>query len=235
MNMWRPRFILCGFVPLAVTSCTKDKPARSDSAATVIVAPPASTPALPNTGGNEAVAGRAMLLAMPDNPRVALIVLPYRTDSTMATNAVAGIDSISGTVVELFDRGGLAGSTTIQVNPIQPSADACVSWPRSTLDEIPSRPWRIGFVRGAVVPIRLDSLEAMSPQDSALVTREMARLSSAIAEGSDPTFAGLPFVVQRAYRFELNGSTTLIADVVRRLSEEANPREEHLLVVAEKT
>jgi hypothetical protein len=74
----------------------------------------------------------------------------------------------------------------------------------------------------------------MSQADSAAITREVARLSSLAAEGEDPTFAGLPFIVRRVYRFTVGANSALVADVVRKISEEANPREEHILLVAER-
>ena len=81
----------------------------------------------------------------------------------------------------------------------------------------------------------VDSLETMSAADSASVTREIARLSSMVAEGDDPAFRGLPFSVRKAYRFSLPAISVLAGDVVRKINEEANPREEHLLIVAERT
>jgi hypothetical protein len=74
----------------------------------------------------------------------------------------------------------------------------------------------------------------MISPDSASVHREIARLSSAAAEGDDPAFRGLPFIIRRAYRFTHGTTTALAAEVVRKISEEANPREERILLVAER-
>jgi hypothetical protein len=51
---------------------------------------------------------------------------------------------------------------------------------------------------------------------------------------SDPTFRGLPFRVRSAYTFRLDSIDVVIADVVRSVNEEANPRLEHLLIIGER-
>ena len=175
-----------------------------------------------------------MLLSVPDNSAAALVVLPLLTDSTLAASSVFEIGIVSNMLVELFNRSGLAGSTSLIVDTRQLALEGCLSWPQARLAEVPPRPWRVGFAKDIAVPLPLDSLEAMSSADSSLITREIARLSSALAEGDDPAFGGLPFVVRKAYRFSLSTTSVVAADVVRKINEEANPREEHLLLVAER-
>ncbi|OLE15619.1 MAG: hypothetical protein AUG20_02460 [Gemmatimonas sp. 13_1_20CM_3_60_15] len=51
---------------------------------------------------------------------------------------------------------------------------------------------------------------------------------------SDPTFRGLPFRVRAAFTFRLDSVDVVIADVVRSVNEEANPRIEHLLILGER-
>jgi len=155
------------------------------------------------------------------------------TDSTIASSPF-DVDSLSNVPVELFGRRGLSGSTLLTVDPGQPQHEGCLAWPQGRLSEIPGDPWRVGFVRGVVVPLPLDSIESMSRADSTLVTRELARLSSLVAEGDDSTFRGLPFAVRKAYRFSHQQAAILAGDIVRRIPQEANPREEHILVVAER-
>lgn len=196
------------------------------------VAPPVSVTAL-NTGWDEEVAGPAMLLSIADNSAAAWVVLPFLDDSTIES-ADFDIDSLSEKPVELFSRRGLSGATALVIKPDSAQREGCLSWPQAGLAEIPPDHWRVGFVRGVVAPLPLDSLETMRSSDSSAVTSELARLSSALAEGDDPAFRGLPFTVREAYRFTLRETTVLAGDVVRRIAEEANPREEHLLVVAEK-
>ena len=84
-------------------------------------------------------------------------------------------------------------------------------------------------------PVPLDSLEGASSADSVLVTTELARLASALPESNDAVFRGLPFNVKKAYRTKGGPIGLLIGDVVRKINEEANPREEHFLIVAERS
>ncbi len=225
----------CVLVALAclLAACRDEKPAQRDSTA---VMPPALSPVgviAPNTGWDEATAGPAMLLSISDNSAAAWVVLPFLSDSTIES-ADLDLDSLSEKPVELFSRRGLSGATVLVSRPDSVQREGCLTWPQAGLAEIPSDHWRVGFVRGIVAPLPLDSLEAMRASDSSGVTTELARLSSALAEGDDPAFRGLPFTVRKAYRFTLGETTVLAGDVVRRIPEEANPREEHLLVVAEK-
>jgi hypothetical protein len=175
-----------------------------------------------------------MLLSISDNSAAAQVVIPSLKDSTINPSAF-DIDSLAEVSVELFSRRGLSGSTVLGIQPDPMRQEGCLSWPQARLAEIPPEPWRIGFVRGVVAPLPLDSLEAMRSADSVVVTTELARISSALAEGDDPAFQGLPFTVRKAYRFTVGPVSVIAGDVVRKIHEEANPREEHLLIVAERT
>ena len=197
------------------------------------VPPVAATPTR-NSGWDEGTAGPAMFLSVADNSAAAMVVIPSLTDSTIDPSTF-NIDELNDTSVELFSRRGLAGSTVLVVKGDSARAEGCVSWPQARLSEIPAEPWRIGFMKGIVAPLPLDSLETMRTADSVSVTTELARMSSALAEGEDPAFRGLPFTVREAYRFTIGQTTVLAGDVVRKINEEANPREEHLLVVAERS
>lgn len=219
---------------MILVACKGDEPARTDSATAVVPAAPVEAAAPVNTGWDAAVAGPLMLVSMPDDPAGAFIVLPGLTDSTLAASPGPERDSLAGMEMELLNRSGLAGTATVNAGTLQVNRPECPAWPRVRLDEGAQKTWRVGFAKGVAVPFPLDSLEVMSQTDSASVTRELARLSSIVAEGDDPAFQGLPFVIRRAFRFSLPGTSVIIGDVIRRINEEANPREEHLLLIAER-
>jgi hypothetical protein len=94
--------------------------------------------------------------------------------------------------------------------------------------------WRIGFATGHVQAIKLDSIEAMPSSDSASLAASLAQTAATLPIASDPTFRGLPFRVRSAYTFRLDSVDIVIADVVRSVNEEANPRLEHLLIIGER-
>jgi hypothetical protein len=217
---------------VVLLSCRDEKPEQADSVVIDPPVPPAVTAPVPTTGWDEAEAGPALFLSVADNSAAALVVIPSLTDSTIDGHPL-NVESLADTNIELFSRRGLSGSTVLQRDPA--TMDGCLSWPQLRLADIPPEPWRIGFAKGVVAPLPLDSLEAMKSADSVAVTAELARMSSAVVEGDDPAFQGLPFTVREAYRFTVGGTSVLAGDVVRKINEEANPREEHLLLVAERT
>ena len=94
--------------------------------------------------------------------------------------------------------------------------------------------WRVGFTSGHAQAIKLDSIEAMSSTDSASLAASLARTAATLPIASDPTFRGLPFRVRSAYTFRLDSVDVVIADVVRSVNEEANPRLEHLFIIGER-
>jgi hypothetical protein len=94
--------------------------------------------------------------------------------------------------------------------------------------------WRVGFAGGRAQAIKLDSIEAMPSTDSAALAAALAQTAATLPIASDPTFRGLPFRVRSAYTFRLDSVDVVIADVVRSVNEEANPRLEHLLIIGER-
>ena len=221
-------------VCIILTACNRDeKLAGADSAA--VPAPPAVQPASTgaSTGWNAEEAGPVMLLTGQENTPNAAVVLPWLTDSTLASARAFVLDSLSNMPVDLFNRTGSTGSSALVVSSQTPSTEGCLAWPAGMLSP-PPREWRFGLRKGVATALPLDSLEGMTASDSSQVTVEIARMASVVAEGSDPAFRGLPFGVRRAYRFSLGNSSILIGDVVRKINEEANPREERLLLIAER-
>jgi hypothetical protein len=174
-----------------------------------------------------------MLLSRAGGTDSAEVILPEVTDSTIA--------SVQGTTApvarlgfDLFGRGGkLTGSTT--VIPIHSPAvkHECDAWPLAKV-HAPSSGWRVGFASGHAQAIKLDSIEVMSSTDSAALAVSLAETAAALTIASDPTFRGLPFRVRSAYTFRLDSVDVVIADVVRSVNEEANPRIEHLLMIGER-
>ncbi len=234
MTPQRACVLATGLLALLIGACTDTKPTPADSVAAIDPVPVSTEPAAPNTGWESATAGEFLLLPIAENSAAALVVLPFITDNTLANAAEFPGDSLAGAAVELFSRSGLAGSTALVVDAGRQLQEGCLSWPQIRLADVVARPWRIGFMKGIVASIGVDSLEAMSAPDSVSITRELARISSAVAEGDDPAYRGLPFVVRKAYRFAFGPTSVIAGDIVRRINEEANPREERLFLLAER-
>lgn len=219
----------------SLSACKRDKVSRpADSSAVQPVNEATQRPTIVNTGWNETEAGPVLLLSLPEAVNQAHVVLPFTIDSTNTRADTQRADSIRGSEFELFDRSGKVGLVALESLANVTPAEGCSSWPLSTFAEPPSRAWRIGFSYRTAKGLPLDSLESASSADSVAITTELARLSSMVTATGDPAFQGLPFTVREAYRLKLADVAVLIGDVVRTINEEANPREEHLLLIAEK-
>ena len=225
---------------LATAACNGDEtPASRD---TVVEQAPLTTPATPPTPAalawNDAVAGPALFVA-GGSPEVAQLVFPEFTDSTLTDTSDFDVGRVAGARVELFTRAGAVGAASLGAAPARPTREEeCTSWPTARLalaQGAPSRPWTVGFLAGRATAIPLDSVETLPQPDSARVVAEIARLASALPNDTSPSFRGLPFVVLAARRFSpAPGVQAMVAEVSRKVNQEARPREERILVVAER-
>ena len=178
-------------------------------------------------------AGPVMIVSAGGNTDTVAVILPEATDSTLGS--LQNVSPVtSGVTFDLFGRAGRIASA-IAASPLAQtdSAEDCNSWPLARLQSRRAN-WQVGFVSGHVQAIALDSIEAMPAGDSSALAVSLAQTAATLPAASEPTFRGLPFRVRSAYRFRLDTIDVVIADVVRTVNEEANPRVEHLLIVGEK-
>jgi hypothetical protein len=83
--------------------------------------------------------------------------------------------------------------------------------------------------------VAIDSIEGLPSADSARLAADIARIASALPGDTSVAFRGLPFVVTKAWRARIpGGQTVLTAVVVRNVNQEANPRQERILLIAER-
>ena len=236
MSANRAKYSALFVVLVIAASCSSDrKSSVADTTVPVQPTPVASTALPVNTGWEQNQAGPALLLSSPDNPAIASVVIPTMTDTALVIASRLNADSLVGMAFDLFGRPGISGSARLSRRAQSTSLEGCLSWPSMILEPDSQRVWQVGFRRGMATSLPLDSLEGLSSADSILVTTELARLASALPVSNDPAFQGLPFTVRKAYRTSLDRSSLLIGDIVRKINEEANPREEHLLLMAERS
>lgn len=177
-------------------------------------------------------AGPVILVSAGNSSDSVSIVLPEATDSTI--ELVQDVAPVFGLVFELFNRGGKVDSTRVLPQTIEADTTRdCSAWPVGRTQSA-HRDWRVGFVRGNVTAMPLDSIGSLPSADSAMLAASLAQTAAILPVSSDPTFRRLPFRVQSAYTFRLDSVEVVIADIVRTLNEEANPRIEHLLLVGER-
>lgn len=210
----------------------RNAPVGDTTVATVPVQPPPPS-ARVNLGWDPA-AGPALFLAMSESPHGALVVLPTLTDSAVAATRHFDISQLSGLQVDLFARKGRTGSGAIVAGVESGVMQGCLSWPTAQISGATTTDWRIGLEKGHARGIRLDSLEGLPSADSAELAKQITTVASSIRTRRDSVFVGIPFAVRHAYRFALGSSSVVFSDVVRRINEEANPREERLVLILER-
>jgi hypothetical protein len=222
-------------VLLIVDGCKEGKNASVADTTTVETLPPVSAPvARVNPGWDSATAGPVLFLSMSESPHAAQVVLPVLTDSAVAAGRHFDIGMLSGLQVDLFAKRGRTGSGSVVADAQSGTTEGCLSWPTVQISGATSTNWRIALERGRANGIRLDSLEGLAPPDSAALAKQITTAASAIRTRSDSVFVGIPFAVRHAYRFAVGSSSVVFTDVVRRINEEANPREERLVLVLER-
>jgi len=229
--MLRIHLLLSVLLLAGMTACSDRGRNGTDSARASL---PPVFPSSPLEGTNWDVdAGPVMIVSVGNSSDSVAVVLPEATDSTVAS--FQGIaPPISGLTFDLFGRNGKVGSSVAALPlPLVDTTQECDSWPLAKLKSAHSN-WRVGFATGHVHAIALDSIEAMPSADSAALAASLAQMAATLPIVSDPTFKGLPFRVRSAYTFRLDSTEVVIADVVRSVNEEANPRLEHLLIIGER-
>jgi len=164
----------------------------------------------------------------------AAIVLPALTDSLLSSIKYFELNGLENTHVDLFNLGGFAGSSILHVSSQPAEAVACPTWPEARLTSVLPAQWRVGLEAGRVSGIAVVPINSMHGKDSTALISDILDAASHLPSGGDAAFKGIPFSVRNAYWLTVPESLVIIAEVVRKINEEANPREEHVLVVAER-
>jgi hypothetical protein len=181
-----------------------------------------------------------VLVVRDSAPSSAFVIFPQYTDSVLPDTVRFDDAALAGTPLDLLGRAGQVGEARLgTVTNQEWSGSGCIEWPTASLRTVSDTAlppmWSVAFTAGRVQPIALDSLEALSRPDSARLAADITRLASALPNDPVPAFRGVPFAVDRAYRFSLaSGVRVIVSEVVQRLNQEANPLEQEILLVAER-
>jgi hypothetical protein len=231
MSMFACRLITLVTLLVVAEACGDRNRSTPDS---VRVLPPVFPGAPAANAGWNPDAGSVMIAPFDNSTDTAAVIIPDATDSTVSI--VASMNApVAGLTFDLFGRGGKIASGIRSV-PI-PAADTskldCYGWPLARVLGTQSG-WGVGFTSGRSAAIALDSIEALRGSDSASLAASLTRAAATLPSVSDPTFRGLPFRVRSAYTFRIDSVEVVVADVIRAVNEEANPRIEHILIVGER-
>lgn len=212
-------------VALTLSACERAKtPPSAESAAAKPVTPIDTTAQVTVQSWNSS-AGPVLLVAAPDDPTQARIVVP---DTTNAASTLAALPHPAD--VTLFSRSGTV--QTASLPSVSPSPNGCAV---ATLDAAPPpKGWSVGFIGGVISPVPTDSMESISRADSASLVVWMNRLASALPNDTAGRFTGLPFVVRSLWRINVAGGAPIVIGALdRHLNQEATPLQEHTFLVAQ--
>ncbi|MEO8333335.1 MAG: hypothetical protein ABI664_00080 [bacterium] len=215
------------------TGCERKAPvARTDTVVQKDTKALDSTQA-PVAGSGWNTAAGPVLLVQGETRDEAIVLLPEDDDS----GAVARLRALGeqGANVSLFGRGG--ASLTGQLGAVPAASDLeCRVWPlRGVHGEGTASTWAVGFIGGQTSALALDSVEVLSSRDSTALVAEASRLASMVTATTDPSFQGLRFTAHDIRRLEVSpGVQAIVAHLVRKVNQEANPQEEHTLLIAER-
>lgn len=223
---------LLGALAGAAACERKPPPVRTDTMVTKNDSASDSTHA-PVAGSGWNGAAGPVLLVQGETRDEAIVLLPEEGDS----GAVARVRALAdrGASVSLFGRGGASLTGQLGAAPATPDPE-CRVWPlRDVHGEGSANTWAVGFVGGQTSALALDSVDVLSSRDSTALVAEASRLASMVTAITDPSFQGLRFTAHDIRRFEVSpGVQAIVAHLVRKVNQEANPQEEQTLLIAER-
>jgi hypothetical protein len=170
---------------------------------------------------------------MPDSTNAA-IVLPGLLDTAFAATSHFELSALNGIPLDLFTQEGTSVSTVLHAVSQAADVGGCLSWPTGTFMRSVPAGWKVGLEKGRATGVRLSSLATMTAADSARFVADVLHAATQLSNSGKEAFHGLPFSVRRGYRVMISESPVVLAEVVRKINEEANPREERTLIVAER-
>lgn len=219
------RLATLALAALGLAGCERPKAGPATESVTVTPPPPSLSPPVAVGSGWDSTRLGPALLVQGDEPSTAIVVAPDSLHDPVLARARA----------VLLGRDGRAQEATIAART-EAHGEACAGFPiwRLTSDA-GIEPWSIGVAGGALRAVSMDSLGALSPNDSSRLTAQVTRLASALPSEDGERFRGLPFAVQSLFRFRLpSGGEALAANLLRQIGQEAQPLEERTLLIAER-
>jgi hypothetical protein len=169
------------------------------------------------------------LLVRDDSLTRAIYPMLTQLDST----AVLDEALVRGFTADAVAPDGPAGA--LRIRGFAANDEECAVWPVVSLSMDSARAWTVAFQRGVATVIELRPIESLASADSARLAADLTRLAAVLPNDTARALRGLPFVIRAANAFTPSaGIDAVVAEVARRVNVEANPREETLLLIAER-
>jgi len=215
-----------------VAACRVEKPHVNPDSVSVANGRETVTGLTSGTGW-DSVAGSFMIVRGSDSIDAA-VVLPGLTDSLLNSTKHFELSGLQNAALDLFSLQGIIGSSSLHILSQPAEAVGCLAWPEGRLTDVAPAQWRIGLEAGKAKGIKVVPIDATQGRDSTTLIADVLSVASQLPQEGDAAFKGIPFSVRNAYRLAVPETSVIVAEVVRKINEEANPREEHVLVVAER-
>ena len=218
---------------MLVSACERGKAVSRADSTVVTAAPPvdSSTHHVSNSGWD--FGAGPVLLVQGATRDEAIVLLPADDDRATA----AYLDSAGGRTITaiLFGRGGARFSARLGLAPTDDDPQ-CRLWPlREIRTDGTAASWAVGFLGAQVAPLALDSVDVLTSRDSTALVAEASRLASTVTATTSASFQGLRFTAHDIRRFEAApGVQAMVAHLIRKINQEANPQEEQTLLIAER-
>ena len=222
-------------------ACERSTPAagRKDTAVPTVSPPESTVVTKPEVSPWDSTAGPALFVA-GSAPVEAFIIAPRYTETAALDSLQPDPALFRSLEIDLFAGGRKVGVAHIDSIIGSSRTDSCRTWPTARLqlaskDTTSAPAWNVAFESGHATEVAIDSIETLPSADSARLAADIARIASALPGDTSAAFRGLPFVVNKAWRARMpNGATVLAAVVVRNVNQEASPRQERILLIAER-
>jgi hypothetical protein len=235
--------VACSCILASLSACERKTPAKpqetTSTAPETVASAPTPKPVVPPSTWDTS-AGPVMFVRGSSTAE-AYVIFPAITDSTPAADVHFDSALSRNASVDLFQHSGDGEVARLgTMGGGEWDANQCIEWPAAKVQgkssgDSTSGGWTVAFLKGRAKALRLDTIETMPHADSATLAADITRLVSTVPNDTARTFRGIPFSVRTAYRFTpVPGVEAVVADVVRKLNQEANPLEEHTLVVGER-
>lgn len=161
------------------------------------------------------------------------LVIPTVSGESALDTAVFDLTAPVGKKLQLLKAGRNVGSVGIAELRMD-RVDDCTAWPTVNFvhSTAPLPEWNVGIAPG-LTSLSFDSSAGTTRADSLTLAVSLARLASGLPGDTAIEFRGRPYVVRTTTRFADDTHRYVVAEIVRSVSQEATPLQEHLLVIAE--
>lgn len=177
----------------------------------------------------DTTSGAATAVPWFDGALPVLLVPAHSNDRALVVTADSSApDYEEGPLAPTASLFRLDGSSVPARVVVSEGTEGCID---AALEPAPDRPWGAGIAGGRFTAVRIDSLRAISRQDSMALAPIAFRLASTVPNTAGGRFSGLPFSLVDMWRLQRPDGVVIVATTKRQINQEDSPLEERTLIV----